>query len=67
MGVAGKTAGIAGALNVNQQLGIFGGLFVHEKHQKHEKAFYYRSNAPRWNASEDAPASSLQSILLLMH
>jgi hypothetical protein len=40
VGVAGKTAVIAGVLNVSQQLGIFGGLFVHEKHQKHEKAFY---------------------------
>ena len=26
----------------------------------------YRSNAPRWNASEDVPASSFQSVLLLI-
>ena len=24
--------------------------------------YFYRSNAPRWNASEDAPASSFQSV-----
>lgn len=28
----------------------------------YEVTLYYRSNAPRWNASEDAPASSFQSV-----